>query len=376
LRLVVNPIEDANQPCSMKIVFVGDLACPSASGRQRLWALQQCGAQVEVFQKENYGKKFGRLRGILAKCFKNPAINGRRKALGTDLIKLVESFQPDLVWMEWPKEFEVSVFERLRGLPNAPYLLSFQDDNPWGDRVSDQWMWGNYFKAIPYFDLHMIKRPQDEVNLKSAGCKILQNLGAWSLPAAFLSAPNPMLLKRYPVSFVGTCMDGRDQLIGHLLERGVPIHVFGTHWEKRSKLPAQYPSNFHGAVRAQSYAEVIRQSSICLGLVSHSNHDEWTMRSFEVPACGSLLLAERTPTHEAWFREKKEAWFFRTPEQCADLALELLADRELCYTIGETASQKVLKPDWALNVRMKRLLAELGFMKSADIDCRSGQVLK
>jgi len=339
----------------LKAVFVAHLSCPGASGRQRLWALRECGVKTEALDKDAYRIKSGRLKNLLIKISRNPAPTTRWRDLERDLIELCKKTQPDILWMEWPKEFESSLFSELRKLPKVPYMISFQDDNPWGDRVADQWMWKRYFKIIPEYDIHLVKRLEDKERIRELGGKSsrMWEHGAYS---PFFHPPGDAAAARYPVSFVGTCMDGREKLIGHLLDQGLPVHVFGTHWEKRSDLPKRYPANFHPAVRAEAYADVLRQSAICLGLVSHSNRDEWTMRTYEVPACGSLLVAERTPTHEKWFEEGREIVLFSTQEECASVIKAMLADEGRRARIASAGSAKINSQPWLLEERMRLFL--------------------
>jgi spore maturation protein CgeB len=340
----------------MKLVFYGDLGHPSASGHQRLWALKQCGVEIKIIDKSHYPSKYGKWGGGIAKVLRQPQFMVEASRLQKDLIDLCEEFAPHIIWLEWPREITASLASRLLQLQPRPFLISFQDDNPWGERHNDRWMWQNYFKLIPYLDLHLVKRPEDVSNLIALGAKACSfwEHGVYS-PLFFPYASS----KCYPVSFVGTCMDQRVELICYLLERGIPIHVFGSHWDRRSNLPQRFPLNFHPEIQGEAYAEVIRQSHICLGLVSHSNKDEWTMRTYEVPGCASLLLAERTPKHESLFIDNQEAIFFSTFSECAEKIQFLLTNLDQCKRIGEAAYKKSVIKAWAIEKRMQILVNNL-----------------
>lgn len=342
----------------MKALFIGNLQLEGCSGGQRLWALRQCGVEVAVIDKCNYLPRFPRISTRIAKVIQEPRLSGRWKKLESDFIEQLEQQRPDLVWMEWPKEFRSTVILKAQQIVPHARFVSMQDDNPWGDRQSDRWMWRDYFRIAKQFDTHLVKRTSDVVNLKKIGAKrcIHWEHGVFT---PLFHPHNFAQGKEYDVSFVGTCMDKRSSLIRHLLESGVDIHIFGTHWDKRSDLPKLFPENFHPAVRGEAYADVIRRSFVCLGLISHSNHDEWTMRSYEVPGCGSMLLAERSPTHQRMFEEGLEADFFSSVEECGSKLQILAKQKDFAVKVGKNAHSKFHTMGWTLDARMKDLLSNL-----------------
>ncbi|ASU36711.1 CgeB family protein [Mucilaginibacter xinganensis] len=342
----------------MKIVFVANLKNPSASGRQRLWAMQQCNEEVYILDKSRFLPKLGRFAGHVAKVLKQPALMHNSTAVGKALIELCTDLKPDIIWIEWATDLKQDVLNQLHQLSPRPLLISFQDDNPWGDRHGDKWLWKNYFKIVPLFDLHLVKRKNDMDNLSALGAN---NFRVWrhGVYNPLFHPPTTPAVKKYPVSFVGTCIDERAELVEYLLVNKIPLHVFGNRWRQRSNLPERFPANFHPAAEGRDYAEVIQQSQVCLGLVSHSNKDEWTMRTYEVPGCAGMLLIERTPTHEVLFNDDEEAAFFSSPQECLEKLQNLLANPVRCDVMGNAAYQKCKANHWMLEDEMQRLLNEI-----------------
>ncbi|MDB5134432.1 MAG: hypothetical protein JWP37_1035 [Mucilaginibacter sp.] len=342
----------------MKIVFVANLKNPSASGRQRLWAMQQCNKEVFILDKSRFLPKLGRFSGHAAKILKQPALMHNSATLGKALVGLCTKVQPDVIWVEWATDLKADVLNQLYQLRRRPLLISFQDDNPWGDRHGDKWIWKNYFKVAPLFDLHLVKRKSDMDNLGALGAKHFRLWRHGVYSPLFHRLPQPAT-KKYPVSFVGTCIDERAELIEYLLVNEIPVHVFGNRWHQRSNLPERFPANFHPAAEGEDYASVIQQSQVCLGLVSHSNKDEWTMRTYEVPGCAGMLLIERTPTHQQLFNEDEEAAFFSNPRECLDKLQNLLANPVRCSDMGNAAYQKCKNNHWMLEDEMQQLLIDV-----------------
>lgn len=317
----------------LKILFIASLGDISASGWQRLWAMEQCGVEVCVINKYDYKPSF--LIDKLTHFFKFSRLLISKK-LEKKIQLTLKEFKPDILWLEWPKEVNSSLLLRIKNnMPNLS-LVSFIDDNPWGKRKDEKWMWSNYFETIPFFDIHIVKRQGDIDNLRRLGEKFCY-LWDHGIYTPLFKPPTPDYPIKYPVSFVGTCFDGREKLIAYLLENKIDIHVFGANWHKKSNLPQRFPNNFHPYVSGQAYVDVIWASGICLGLVSHSNEDEWTMRTYEVPGCSKLLVCESTPTHQQLFSKYHHSLLFTTKEQCLNSLQYFLA----CGTEADAIAKKI-----------------------------------
>ena len=318
---------------------MADLADPSASGRQRLWAIEQEADTVRAISKQDFTPRFPRVSHRVAKLMDRPLWLKDHRRLAWTLLHECDALQPDVIWIEWPREITCDSIVQIRRTCPTAMLVSFQDDNPWGHRKADRWQWRSYLEVAPLFDLHLVKRESDIENLTALGAKQCRMWEHGVFPPLF-HPPQDEGDRTYPISFVGTCMDQRAAFIGNLLDAGLPIHVFGSHWKKRSTLAERYPENFHPPVRGEAYADVLRRSKIGLGIVSESNCDEWTMRTYEVPACGAMLLAQRTPTHERWFGEGVEAEFFTNEQDCIRHAKSLLGDPERREAIAKAGQEK------------------------------------
>lgn len=340
----------------IKALFVGSLSNPSASGCQRSWALKACGVEVVEVDTTRFAPIGKRWAHTAARLMRQPRWTIDATRLEAAIASDCERHQPQMVWIEWPRTFQKGFISALRASSSRPIAVSFQDDNPFGDRHSDRWQWSGYFRSAKEFDLHLIKRASDAHHLAALGAKRTRLWSHGVYTPLYHSLPTD---KRYTVSFVGTCMDDRPQFIEALLMAGLPIHVFGTRWETRSSLPSRFPEFFHGPVYGEEYADVLRASSLAIGLVSHSNRDEWSMRTYEVPACGSTLVAERTATHTEWFEEDREALFFKDTKECVEKIRWAIAHPERCAAIGAASLRKCASSNWALDRRMADLIAEL-----------------
>jgi spore maturation protein CgeB len=56
-------------------------------------------------------------------------------------------------------------------------------------------------------------------------------------------------------------------------------------------------------------------AKIMFNLVRRSNRDDHVMRTFEIPACGGFMLADRTEGQRAFLAEDREAVYFSTIDE-------------------------------------------------------------
>jgi spore maturation protein CgeB len=81
-----------------------------------------------------------------------------------------------------------------------------------------------------------------------------------------------------------------------------------------------------GELYRDAYREAIWRSKINLSFLTHSNHDEFAHKSFEIAGCGGFLMAERSEGHVQRFVDGEEAVFFSTFEELAAKIRRYLPD--------------------------------------------------
>lgn len=210
---------------------------------------------------------------------------------------------------------------------HAGKVINYCIDDPTGPR--DGRRFSAYRKALPFYDLAIVMR---EINAIEA-----TRLGARRVLRVFMSAdevshaprvapPHGHEAWRADVLFLGTWMPERGPFLAELIERGIPLTIRGSHWQKAPEWPALAACWKGGAVHGDDYAHAIQGARINLGLLSLGNRDRHTTRSFEVPSLGGLLCAERTSEHQLLYQEGQEAVFWDNARECADLCLDLLSD--------------------------------------------------
>ena len=157
--------------------------------------------------------------------------------------------------------------------------------------------------------------------------------------------------------FLGGWEPRREHLLHAVATAGVDLKIWGGYWDflkdgKRtlrrkiilSQLAGGESFSIHqdpllastlqgGEVYADDYARALSGTRIGLGFLRKVCPDQHTTRTFEIPACGSMLLADRTDEHLQFFEEGTEAEYF------AD-EIELI-DKVQFYHANESARMKI-----------------------------------
>jgi spore maturation protein CgeB len=132
---------------------------------------------------------------------------------------------------------------------------------------------------------------------------------------------------RSEVCFIGHCQPSYAKVMQSLAAR-VPLTIWGPGWPEYAKDHQWARDVVRGSgVYGPDYARALSGAKIAVGLLSKRIPETTTTRSFEIPACGTMMLAERTNDHRALFQEGSEAEFFDgVDELCAKVETYLADD--------------------------------------------------
>jgi spore maturation protein CgeB len=349
----------------MKVLFGAILqATWAASGLQRLGAIRALGHELHEFPLNRYESPRSRLGRLGARLRQVAFERADMDRLGRDFVARVTAVRPDVVWLEKPVMLLPEWLAEARQRAPQATFVCFQDDDPFGGRARERLSWKHFIDCIALYDLHFVKRPQNVDEFAAHGARAVRLFVHGAVPEIFHPRSDALAAERHEVVFVGTALDHRVLAVHALLLRErIPLHVYGSSWHRT---PAYWlrRGHFHGEVGGERYARVLSGSKIALGYVSSSNRDEYSMRSFEIPSCGALLLAERTPAHQALFAEGLEAEFFSDAAECADKCRYYLAHEPERARIARNGHARVSRSDYSLVEHMRGAFAELGEVAS------------
>ncbi len=329
-------------------------------------ALARLGVTVERFSWSRY------FSGIVGKAQLKWVLPGPAVArLNRDLLNRTVTFRPDVVFVWRGTHILPQTLQAIRRRSGA-LLVSYNNDDAFrpqvrgGDLSHNRRLWKYYFKTIPDYDLHFVYRKVNVAEIKAAGAKEAHILMPYLVPTLH----RPVTLSQEEkgkyaceVVFVGHYEpDGRVEHLNALVEAGINVKLFGSKYWNRRVLgrTADHFGEVH-ALLGLEYAKALCGAQICLNFLSRLNRDTYTRRCFEIPACGRLLLSERTPDLLSFFRENEEAVYFSSPSELVDRVLWLQDRPEFIQTIAQAGHRRVFCEDHTVDGRMKwvvELLAE------------------
>lgn len=242
---------------------------------------------------------------------------------------------------------------------HAPFVVVINHDDYFSKSINS--ISKLQFDAIPQYDFVFVTK---EVNVQEIS---KYNPAVEFFPFAYY----PVIHKRYVLSeedkkkyetdllFIGTYEQERVALMEYLVSKtNYKLSMYGGNWQL---LPAssnlQKCNIHHREIIMEDMAKAIHGAKITLGFLRKSNRDTYTQRSFEIPACGGVFLAERTSFHQKLYVEAVEAVFFDVtkPEELLEKVNYLMEHAAVREAIREAGYQKVISSGYTYENRIKQI---------------------
>jgi len=157
------------------------------------------------------------------------------------------------------------------------------------------------------------------------------------------------------IGFIGRWEPARAEAMRHAAEAGLAIRVWP--WGKWRSRPVPGLTVEQGPLWDEDYGRALNSFKISLCFLSKWANDSSTSRTFEIPACGGFMLAERTPEHLALFREGLEAAYFSTPAELVEKAKMYLADDEARMRIAQAGRERLLEVGVSIESQMAQIVS-------------------
>jgi len=285
--------------------------------------------------------------------------------LNADLIRQAKKERPDWILFWRTTHVLPSTIRRLRSL--GIQSISYNNDDPFGPKARGKvpwhhhWLWFWYLRCLPHYDRNYFFR---KVNCREAlehGARHAEVLMPYFIPwrdrPVQLSSEDQLRFET-DIVFAGHYEpDGREQSVRALMEAGFKVKIWGGDYWSREVLGDLYErlQPIQEAV-GDDYARALSGATICLAFLSKRNRDTYTRRCFEIPACGRVMLAERTDDLLRLFKEDEEACFFSTNEELVERARWLLANPDVRERIAQAGLKRVWDDGHDVRSRARQFL--------------------
>lgn len=168
------------------------------------------------------------------------------------------------------------------------------------------------------------------------------------------------------VSFVGCWSPKKEDLISYILtnRKNIKLLVYGIGWEYANhKFKRALGKNLRSAAFGDELAIIYNASKVNLGLLSLASgdpgtSDRTTVRTFQIPASGSVVLHEDTLEVRSYFHPEKEIMLFDGKPDLLIKLDKLLTDEALRETIKFGGYQRCVSEPYDYSHAAKLILTK------------------
>lgn len=362
----------------MRILFIGSLQ-PGQTSRMRMEALQALGHDIAPIDSfDRWGAVSSLERRMQQRLCAGPIVS----SLNQEVLRIARDFRADLVWAEKQEYLRPSTFRALRN--TGARLLHYTPDPyftlAWKrTRLMD--------RSLPLFDYLVTSKRYELAEYEQyPGTTIYMPLGFGGAEHRPMVPSSSSACREYAsdVSFLGGWEPRREGMLDavariadltlsirgygwdHLADgRMTPRRYFATR-RNAADQPYRIRRNPQlaacvrsGEVYGDEYAWAISAARISLGFLRMICPDQHTTRTFEIPACGSMLLADRTGEHQEFFEEGVEAEYFSNTNELVDKLRYYLANENARVAVARRGYERCLRSGYSYLDRISGVMAQI-----------------
>jgi len=358
----------------VKILYLGEIG-PGQTALMRMRAIERLGHSVlGVHTSEAWRRASWVKRQVQRRTYRGTIVD----EINSSILSAARQFKPALVWADKQEFVRVETIEELRRLgvrtvhftPDPYFSLDWKRT-----RLMDE--------AMMAFDALVYCKSYERERYEGVGKPVVY------MPLGYCDEVHRPLASedgrwRSAVGFLGGWEPRRERFLHAVTASGIDVKIWGRYWEflrdgrwtpRRHIILRQLAGKdrfrFHrdellsrahqgGEVYADDYARALTGSRIGVGFLRKACPDQHTTRTFEIPACGSLLLADRTEEHQEFFEEGIEAEFFASCEELLDKAKFYSTNESSRKCVADRGYKRCSEGGYAYVHRLRRALLELG----------------
>lgn len=318
---------------------------------ERMKALASMGCQITPFDSTHWLVNYCRWKRAIAHRlnFGEPV---------SDLNHALQQFSETLkgithVWIDKGRWIYPKTLIALRDITNAT-LVHYTPDPQLVHHKSR-----HFLASLPLYDLVVTTKPFEVTAYSTAGArKVLLVLQGYDSRVMNV-APSRTDHEIYgsDVCFIGHFERHYAARLRAAAISSGRLRIWGPGWKRYAFLHPWAKSYMAGdGLWGNKYPVAIQCSKIALGLLSKRIPETTTTRTFEIPAAGGFLLAERTEDHLKLFEEGKEAEFFWSDEELRDKISFYLREDNLRNRIAQAGYFRCIKSGYHTRNELEKVL--------------------
>lgn len=271
------------------------------------------------------------------------------------LIRQIDAYEPELLFVFKGVMVKPDVLRHAR----QRNCLTFNFYPDWNLYTDYKSVGNDYPTCVPEYDCIFTPKSYHRQFYAEAGARRLEFIpyayDPWCHFPVSLSDEERELY-RSDVVFIGTWTPDRANVLEKLVGNGIDydLAVWGGYWHKlKPDSPLRSFVKFRPAYGA-TQAKIFGASKIALGFVQ--SPDLHTARSFEIPAYGAFMLAQRTAEHTSLFREGLDVACFGDIDELSTKITYYLQHDDERIAIAKAGFKTVTQGGNSYVDRMQRVL--------------------
>ncbi|MCG7856210.1 glycosyltransferase [Flavihumibacter sediminis] len=338
---------------NIKVMYVGSMNQASNSYK-RYKALVNMGFVVENIDLEKYV-----YRSLFTPLYHRISWGPGVYQLNKQVLTKLNLLKPDIVWVDNKPYLSATTLKKIKNDFPGIYLINVVTDDANGRYRSH---WNLTRSTAKLYDWHFVQREENVTEYLSWGAQNVDFCFRSYDPS--LHRPIELTgdeLKKYHsnVGFIGSYEEDREESISFLIRNGIPVHVTGDGWENKKLWNDIKPYYKGPSVYGEEYVKKINGMDIALHFLRKGNRDQQDSRTFEIPACGTFMIAERSGLHEMFFKEDIEAVFFDSNQSLLEKVRKYQEMPEKRRLIAAAGLERCRSSGYDHESRLRNILAKV-----------------
>lgn len=336
----------------MRILYVGQLVywgtCLS-----RMRGLRRLGHEIIPIDIEPLIFDRSRFSRILHTRF---LIGRGIRLLNKNVLEKAVAERPDIVWIDKGTYIRPETLRKIKEKTNALLVHHNTDDIKYPAHK-----FKFYLEALDIYDAHFTSNLNNVEEMKGMTKSYVgyNELAYDDEVYQKIEADEFKQDWRSEIFFIGHWEPRTERYLRSLVQGRLPVSVRGVGWQKVDGKGLPKGVFKSGPIFGEDYVKAINAGKIGLGIVSEYNRNATAARAFEIPACGTMLLAMRTDVLETLYEDGKEAAFFDNEDELVEKASYYLNNDSERRNVAMRGRERCIANKCTWMDRVSEMLADL-----------------